>query len=117
MERANSRARSTEVRANEREADLKDRVRLLEERLVLLTEPDAALFTEHVEEAQMEAESTKLTSGSIPNADSPEAAAARCVTLLVEVGLFHNNWRLSIGCCVIINILMEDRNVVLFHST
>uniref|UniRef100_A0A5K3EPH9 GRIP domain-containing protein n=1 Tax=Mesocestoides corti TaxID=53468 RepID=A0A5K3EPH9_MESCO len=76
-EKARTRATSVEVRAAERESDLKDRIRLLEERLVLLTEPDAALFADHIEEA-------KLTTSPIPDDSSPEAASARCVTLLVE---------------------------------
>ncbi|KAH9285254.1 Golgin subfamily A member 1 [Echinococcus granulosus] len=76
-EKANLQARNASVRASEREADLKDRVRLLEERLVILTEPDAGLFTEQMEDA-------KLTSGPIPSPDAPETASARCVTLLVE---------------------------------
>ncbi len=57
------------MRATEREADLKDRVRLLEERLVLLTEPSDA----------------KLTTGPILDEESPGAATARCITSLVEV--------------------------------
>ncbi|KAL5966417.1 Golgin subfamily A member 1 [Taenia solium] len=72
-EKANVQAKNASIR----EADLKDRVRLLEERLALLTEPDAGLFTEQMEEA-------KLTSGPIPSLDSPETASARCITLLVE---------------------------------
>ncbi|KAL5108557.1 Golgin subfamily A member 1 [Taenia crassiceps] len=72
-EKANIQARNASIR----EADLKDRVCLLEERLALLTEPDAGLLTEQTEGA-------KLTSGPIPSLDSPETASARCVTLLVE---------------------------------
>lgn len=74
-------------RASEREADLKDRIRFLEERLVLLTEPDTALLAEYKEEAQVESETAKLASSPCPDADSPEAVAARCVNLLVEVRL------------------------------
>ncbi|VDK36661.1 unnamed protein product [Taenia asiatica] len=68
-EKANVQAKN----ASMREADLKDRVRLLEERLALLTKPDAGLFTEQIEEV-------KLTS----SLDSPETDSERCITLLVE---------------------------------
>lgn len=81
-EKAASKARSIEVRASEREADLKDRIRVLEERLVLLTEPDSALFSEQMEEAKLS------TSSTIPSDETPEAVAKRCATLLVEV-FFH----------------------------
>lgn len=83
-EKANIQTRNASIR----EADLKDRVRLLEERLALLTEPDAGVFSEQTEEA-------KLTSGPIPSLDSPETASARCVTLLVEVCAFFPICRVS----------------------
>lgn len=78
-EKALSKVRSIEVRAAEREADLKDRIRVLEERLVLLTEPDSALFSEQMEQAKLS------TSTAIPSDETPEAVATRCATLLVEV--------------------------------
>ncbi|VDO05764.1 unnamed protein product, partial [Rodentolepis nana] len=77
-ENAFSKARCIEERAAEREADLQDRIRVLEERIVLLTEPDPAL-SEQIGQA------TLSTSSSIPSEESPEAVATRCATLLVEI--------------------------------
>ncbi|VDM32148.1 unnamed protein product [Hydatigera taeniaeformis] len=76
-EKASIEARNASLRASARESDLKDRVRLLEDRLVLLTEPSSDVFTEQIGEI-------KLTSCTLPSLDSLEAASERCVTLLVE---------------------------------
>ncbi|KAM3182410.1 hypothetical protein ACTXT7_012436 [Hymenolepis weldensis] len=95
-EKALSKVRSIEVRAAEREADLKDRIRVLEERLVLLTEPDSALFSEHMEQAKLS------TSTAIPSDESPEAVATRCVTLLVERlhYILHNKESVKVLFCL-----------------
>lgn len=80
VEKLKARLTSVEVRAADRESDMKDRIRFLEERLVLLTEPDDVMFADHVEEAK------RTSSISLPDeASQPGGAAARCITLLVEV--------------------------------
>lgn len=89
-ERARTKAQSVEVRATEREADLKDRVRQLEERLVLLTEPNDALFADQRAEATAESEAAETEQPSRTGLIShEESSAARCITLLVEVSPFR----------------------------
>ncbi len=76
MEEVRSRAKSADTQAAEREAELKERLGQMEERLVRLTAPEddaEGVERSHADEA-----------GLPDDATQPGAATARCMTLLVE---------------------------------